>query len=110
MENGEKIPNIIIFVADEMRGDCISLAGERNPVIKTPNLDNLAKDGFAFTNCFTVNPICVPSRIAVFTGQYVHSSGHRSLYQLIKPHEENLLRFLKIKGYEVMYIGRNDAF
>ncbi|MFX0000049.1 MAG: sulfatase-like hydrolase/transferase [Candidatus Hodarchaeota archaeon] len=110
MEKIERIPNIIIFVADEMRGDCVSLGGKRNHVIKTPNIDNLAKDGFAFTNCFTVNPVCVPSRIAVFTGQYAHSSGHRSLYQLLKTHEENLFKFLKDKGYEVIYIGRNDAF
>jgi len=110
MEQKEKLPNIIIFVADEMRGDCLSLEGERNHIIKTPNIDNLVRDGFAFTNCFTVSPVCVPSRIAIFTGQYVHSSGHRSLYQLIQSHEENLFKFLKNKGYEVMYIGRNDAF
>lgn len=103
------LPNIIIFTADEMRGDCISIRGEVNSVIKTPNIDELAKDGVAFTNCFTVNPVCVPSRIGVFTGQYVHSSGHRSLYQLIQPHEENLFKFLKEKGYEVIYIGRNDT-
>jgi arylsulfatase A-like enzyme len=105
-----ELPNIIIFTADEMRGDCISLSGKLNSVIKTPNIDELAKDGIAFTNCFTVNPVCVPSRIAVLTGQYPHSNGHRSLYQLLQPQEENLFKFLKEKGYEVIYIGRNDAF
>ena len=105
-----KQPNIIIFTADEMRGDCISLGGKLNDVIKTPNMDRLAKDGIAFTSCFTVNPVCVPSRIGVFTGQYPHSNGHRSLYQLLQPHEENLFKFLKEKGYEVIYIGRNDVF
>ncbi len=103
-------PNIIFFVPDEMRGDCISLDGRRNPIIKTPNFDNLAKDGVAFTNCFTVNPVCGPSRCCTFTGQYVHSNGHRSLYQLLQPHEENLFKFLKNKGYEVVWLGRNDLF
>jgi arylsulfatase A-like enzyme len=103
-------PNIIIFTADEMRGDCISLNGKWNEVIETPNIDSLAKDGIIFSNCFTVNPVCVPSRIAVLTGQYSHSNGHRSLYQLLQPHEENLLKFLKEKGYKIIYIGRNDAF
>ena len=103
-------PNIIFFVPDEMRGDCISLDGRRNPIIKTPNFDNLAKDGVAFTNCFTVNPVCGPSRCCSFTGQYVHSNGHRSLYQLLQPHEENLFKFLKNKGYEVVWLGRNDLF
>ncbi len=79
------LPNIIFFVADEMRGDCVSFDGRRNPIIKTPNIDKLAKDGVAFTNCFTVNPVCGPSRCCTFTGQYVHSNGHRSLYQLLQP-------------------------
>jgi arylsulfatase A-like enzyme len=104
------LPNILICIADEMRGDSISLGGMRNPVIKTPNLDELARNGVAFTNCFTVNPVCVPSRCCTFTGQYVHSNGHRSLYQLLEPHEENLFKLLKQNGYEVVWIGRNDLF
>ncbi|MBD3230780.1 MAG: sulfatase-like hydrolase/transferase [Candidatus Lokiarchaeota archaeon] len=104
------LPNIILFVPDEMRGDCISLNGLQNPIIRTPNIDKLAQDGVAFTKCFNVNPVCGPSRCCIFTGQYVHSNAHRSLYQLLKPYEENLFRFLKRKGYEVIWIGRNDLF
>ena len=110
MEHDNALPNIIFFVADELRGDCISLEGKRNPIIKTPNIDQLAKDGVAFTNCFTVNPVCGPSRCCTYTGQYVHSNNHRSLYQLLQPHEENLFKFLKDKGYDVIWIGRNDVF
>ncbi|MHA1311242.1 MAG: sulfatase-like hydrolase/transferase [Candidatus Helarchaeota archaeon] len=106
----KKLPNIILFVADEMRGDVISLNGQNNPYIKTPNIDNLAKDGIAFTKCFSVNPVCVPSRCCTFTGQYVHSNAHRSLYQLLRPHEDNLFKFLKMSGYKVIWIGRNDLF
>ncbi len=104
------LPNIVLFVPGEMRGDTISMGQKHNPIIKTPNIDRLANDGVAFTKCFTVNPVCVPSRCCTFTGQYVHSNSHRSLYQLIQPHEDNLFKFLKKKGYEVMWIGRNDLF
>ena len=110
MEQEISLPNIIFFIADELRGDCISLEGKRNPVIKTPNIDQFAKDGVAFTNAFTVSPVCGPSRCCTFTGQYVHSNNHRSLYQLLQPHEENLFKFLKEKGYDVIWIGRNDIF
>jgi choline-sulfatase len=108
MVEKKQLPNIVIFMPDELRGSAISLDNKHNPIIKTPNIDNLAKDGVAFTKCFTVNPVCAPSKISIFTGQYVHSSGHRSLFQLLEPHEDNLFKFLKRKGYEVFAVGRND--
>ena len=93
-----------------MRADTVSLEGKINPIIKTPNIDKFAKDGAIFTKCFSASPICVPSRCATFTGQYVHSGGHRSLYQLLEPHEENIFKLLKKNGYEVYWMGRNDLF
>ncbi|MHA1269540.1 MAG: sulfatase-like hydrolase/transferase [Candidatus Helarchaeota archaeon] len=104
------LPNIILFVPDEMRGDCISLSGKYNPIIQTPNIDRIVNDGVAFIQCFTVNPVCGPSRCCTFTGQYIHTNAHRSLYQLLRPYEENLFKFLKMRGYEVIWIGRNDLF
>lgn len=110
MARKQDLPNIILFISDEQRGDTISLGKRHNPVIKTENIDNLVKEGTAFTNCFTVNPVCAPSRCCIFTGVYPHSNGHRSLYQLLQPHEDNLFRFLKKNGYEVVWVGRNDLF
>jgi len=110
MAESDNLPNILIFMPDEMRADTISMDNHINPVMKTPHIDSVAKDGVIFTNCFTVNPVCGPSRCCTFTGQFVHSNGHRSLYQLLRPHEENLFNFLKKKGYEVIWIGRNDLF
>ncbi len=99
-------PNILIFVPDEMRGEVIT-----NPQIKMPNMRGLVDDGgIIFTQNFSVNPVCAPSRICTFTGQYPHNGAHRSLYQLLRPGEENLFHILKENGYEVMWIGRNDLF
>jgi len=106
----EIFPNIVIFLPDSMRGDAVSLGGMVNSQIETPHMDQIAKDGVAFTNCFTVNPVCVPSRCCTFTGQYVHSNGHRSLYQLLQPYEENLFKFLRDNDYNVIWVGRNDLF
>ncbi|MFW9949505.1 MAG: sulfatase-like hydrolase/transferase [Candidatus Thorarchaeota archaeon] len=104
------LPNILIFLPDEMRADTVSLEGKINPIIKTPNIDKLTIDGAIFTSCFTASPFCVPSRCATFTGQYVHSGGHRSLYQMLEPYEENIFKLLKENGYEVYWMGRNDLF
>lgn len=47
----------------------------------------------------------------MFTGTYPHVNGHRSLTNLIKPHEPNLFRSLKEDGYHVALIGpRGDTF
>ncbi len=99
----EDLPNIVIMVPDEMRGDVIN-----NEIVKIPNIDSIREDGVTFTNNFSVNPVCGPSRCCTFTGQYPHNGGHRSLYQLLRENDENLLKFLKKKGYEVIWIGRND--
>jgi len=103
-------PNIVIILPDTLRGDCISLGGIINPVLETPNIDQVAKEGVTFSNCYSVNPVCTPSRCCTFTGQYVHSNGHRGLYQLLQPHEENLFKILKDNGYNVIWVGRNDLF
>lgn len=110
MTERKNLPNIVIFLPDSMRGDAVSLGGLVNSDIKTPNMDQVAKEGIAFTNCFTANPVCGPSRCCTFTGQYVHSNGHRSLYQLLQPYEENLFKFLKDNDYNVIWVGRNDLF
>ncbi|NVM18877.1 MAG: sulfatase-like hydrolase/transferase [Candidatus Lokiarchaeota archaeon] len=110
MTERRNLPNIVIFFPDSMRGDAVSLGGLVNPHIKTPNMDQVAKEDLTFTNCFTVNTVCVPSRCCTFTGQYVHSNGHRGLYQLLQPYEENLFKFLRDNGYNVIWVGRNDLF
>ncbi|MHA1339180.1 MAG: sulfatase-like hydrolase/transferase [Promethearchaeota archaeon] len=101
-------PNIIIIMADEFRGDLIT--SQSSSILKLPNINRIRKDGVTFTNNFAVNPVCTPSRCCIFTGQYVHNGGHRSLYHLLQPYEENLFKFLKERGYEVVWIGRNDLF
>lgn len=81
-----ELPNIVIFMPDEMRGDVIT-----NPTLSFPNIKRLQTAGAAtFTQNFAVNPVCGPSRCCTFIGQYVHSNAHRSLYQLLQPHENNL--------------------
>lgn len=101
----DTLPNFVIFVPDEMRGDLVG-----NPAIRLPNLDALRQDGHTFAMNFTANPVCTPSRICTFTGQFPQNGAHRSLYQLLKAGDENLFRLLKQKGYHVQYIGRNDLF
>ncbi len=45
-----------------------------NPIVKTPNLDNLASRGTIFKNASTNSPICVSARACIATGKYVHQN------------------------------------
>ena len=47
-----------------------------HPIVRTPNLDQLAAHGTRFTSAYTPCPICVPARASFATGQYVHQIGY----------------------------------
>ena len=102
-----KKPNIIYFVADQMR--CDALAHMGNPASITPNLDAVLEDGVSFRNAYCQNPVCVPSRCSFLTGLYPHTTGHRTIHYLQNMGEPNFLRTMKNNGYEVIWIGRNDV-
>lgn len=102
-----KKPNIVYFVADQMRAD--SLAHLGNPASITPNLDAVVREGVSFKNTYCQNPICVPSRISFLSGLYPHTTGHRTIHYLQNEGEPNILRTMKNNGYEVVWIGRNDV-
>ena len=99
-------PNIVYFVADQMR--CDSMAHMGNPASITPNLDSILEDGISFENAYCQNPVCVPSRCSFLSGLYPHTTGHRTIHYLQNPDEPNFLRTMKNNGYEVIWIGRND--
>ena len=66
-------PNILFLMVDEMRWDAMGC--ERHPIVKTPNLDRLAREGVRFAKTYTVSPVCSPARASVFTGRYAHVHG-----------------------------------
>ncbi|HID55531.1 TPA: DUF229 domain-containing protein, partial [Candidatus Poribacteria bacterium] len=61
-------PNILILMTDQQRWDALGINGNRE--IKTPNLDRLAEEGVNFDHFFVQNPVCMPSRVSMLTGQY----------------------------------------
>ncbi len=100
-------PNILYFVADQMRSDTQHHLG--NEAAITPNLDALLEEGVSFRNAYCQNPVCVPSRCSFLTGLYPHTTGHRTMHFLQNPDEPNILKTMKAAGYEVIWIGRNDV-
>ena len=76
-QTGDKRPNIIYIMADDLAMQAISAYGGRyKDIAPTPNIDRLANEGMLFNNMTCTNAICGPSRAAILTGDYSHINGY----------------------------------
>ncbi|SDT21697.1 sulfatase-like hydrolase/transferase [Microlunatus soli] len=66
-------PNIVVILSDEHAADAAGFAG--HPQVRTPQLDRLSRSGVTFDNAYCTSPMCVPSRLSMLTGRYVHRIG-----------------------------------
>ena len=98
-------PNILLLVADELRPDALGCYGNR--VCRTPNLDRLAGRAIVFQNAFTPNPICVPARAAITTGNYPHvATGIKANSGRIRDDQVKLAGHFAAAGYETYACGK----
>ena len=61
-------PNIVFFLADDLGYGDLGCFGQQH--IKTPNLDRLAAEGMRFTQHYSGNAVCAPSRCVLMTGMH----------------------------------------
>ncbi|MBU0610963.1 MAG: sulfatase-like hydrolase/transferase [Armatimonadetes bacterium] len=98
-------PNILLITADHMRNDAVGANG--NPFIRTPNLDALARRGVTFTNASTPNPICVPGRACITTGNYSHKcTGNKNNSGLIRDDQIKIAEHFAGAGYWSCAVGK----
>jgi arylsulfatase A-like enzyme len=69
--DGQRAPNVIVIVADDLGFNDISLnGGVANGLVRTPNIDALAQQGVSVDIAYAANATCSPSRAAIMTGRY----------------------------------------
>lgn len=68
-----KKPNVLFIMCDQLRADSIAVMG--NGIVKTPNIDRLAKRGYMFTNAYSTCPVCIPARYTIRTGCEPYNTG-----------------------------------
>ena len=99
-------PNVIVILTDDQgHGD---LGFHVNPVIRTPNLDRLARAGARFTR-FYVSPVCSPTRASLLTGRYNYRTGVVDTYigrSLMHPDELTLAEIFGEAGYQTGIFGK----
>ncbi len=64
----EQKPNIILVLADDLGINELGCYGNR--VIKTPNIDQMAREGITFRCAYSGSTVCAPARCSLLTGQH----------------------------------------
>ncbi len=102
-------PNIVFILTDQMRGDCLSVAG--HPVIRTPTLDMFARQGTLFTRACASVPSCIAARACMWTGQSASTTG-RLGYRDAVPwrYPVTLMSALANGGYQCHCVGKTHFY
>ena len=103
-------PNILWLVSEDNSTYWVSCYG--SPNAKTPNIDQLAAEGFRYTHCYDNSAVCAPTRNTWLTGIHCISTGNqpmRSFYEI--PSEvlnHTYINQLMAAGYQVSAKYKQD--
>ena len=119
----ERPPNVILIMADDLGFGELGCYGQK--VIQTPHIDRLAREGMRFTQFYSGNAVCAPSRCCLLTGKhpghaYIRNNGNPTNLEDLKakydwefpgqhplPHAEiTIAEMLKQRGYATGAAGK----
>lgn len=102
-------PNLLFLMTDQQRADTIA----PHTLCQTPHLDKLAANGTRFNRCYTVNPICSPTRASLMTGLLPHSHGMVDVTHAVPSYRASFDTSLPVwpqtlqkAGYHTAYFGK----
>ncbi len=104
----QRPPNVVLIYCDDLGYGDLHCYGSN---LRTPSLDRLASEGVRFTNFYSANPVCSPSRAALMTGRYPTRVG---VPRVLNPKdttglpdsETTIAQVLKKANYKTMCIGK----
>jgi arylsulfatase A len=104
-----EMPNIVIIFNDDQGYQDLGCYG--SPDIKTPRVDQLAKEGMRFTDFYVASPVCSASRAALLTGCYPQRVGVPGVFWPnrkggLDPQYETIADTLKRAGYATAAVGK----
>lgn len=99
-------PNLVFLLADDQRWDTLGCMG--NPIIKTPNADQMAGDGVIFNNHFVTTSICMTSRASFFSGLYARCHAINSFSQSFSEEQYRDIYPVRLReaGYRTGFVGK----
>lgn len=100
-------PNVLIIVADDCTYNDLPLYGGQNA--KTPNIDQLAKEGLTFERAYLAEAMCQPCRAELFTGQFPMRNGCAWNHSASRPGTKSMPQHLQPLGYRVGLAGKKHV-
>ena len=97
--------NFLFIITDQQRKDHLSCYNE-NMILETSNIDKLAQEGIKFTNFYCNNPICMPNRSTIFTGQYPSVHGVTTNGRNLLQGTRTFIDILRENGYYTASFGK----
>lgn len=100
-------PNLVLYMSDQHAYRYAGFMG--HPIVRTPNLDRIARRGVVFTSTYCGSPVCTPSRAGLLSGVYpsdVNSFGNSTVWDGSVPAWPALLRDA---GYLTFGTGKMDC-
>lgn len=97
-------PNVVMILTDDHASHSIGAYG--SVVNSTPRIDEIARCGWRFDNCFATNALCSPSRASILTGTYSHVNGVSTLVTPIDAAQPTFISQLKAAGYRTAMVGK----
>ena len=108
LTNTTSRPNIIFIMADDHAYQALGAYGSK--LIKTPNIDRIAKEGALMQRAYVTNSVCSPSRAVILTGKYSHINGMKDNGTYFNGAQQTLPKIFKQYGYNTAIIGKWHLF
>lgn len=102
-------PHVVLIMADHLRRDCLSCYGD--VAVRTPHLDELARESVVFDGAYCAAPLCTPTRSSMYTGKWPHThgaivNGHGfRAGGVVGPQHGTLYETLDRAGYSITQMG-----
>jgi arylsulfatase A-like enzyme len=104
-------PNLIWIMADDLGYGDLGCYGQS--IIRTPHLDQMAREGLRFTHFYAGATVCAPSRSVLMTGMHHghtrvrgNAGGTNPIAQSLRPNDTTVAKMLQQNGYRTCLSGK----